>query len=104
MINPKSLENLQRGRKTRFQKGKSGNPGGKPKLPDLDGIMAVLLADVKDGRTAAQGILEVLRMKAVKGDQRAIEYLLDRAYGKPKQTETIEHTGRIITGFEFVDE
>jgi hypothetical protein len=26
----------------------------------------------------------------------------DRAHGKARQTDTIEHTGRIITGFEFV--
>jgi hypothetical protein len=26
----------------------------------------------------------------------------DRAHGKARQTDTIEHTGRIITGFDFV--
>ena len=32
-----------------------------------------------------------------------LEAMFDRAHGKAKQTETIEHTGKIITGFEFKD-
>ena len=102
MVNLKSLENLKKGRK--FEKGKSGNPSGTPKLPGFEGLIAAVLADEREGKTAAQGILEVLRMKAMKGDQRAIEYILDRAYGKPKITEAVEHTGRIITGFEFTED
>ena len=40
----------------------------------------------KDGITAGEAILKALRAKATKGDVRAAEVLLDRAYGKPKQT------------------
>jgi hypothetical protein len=40
----------------------------------------------KDGITAAEAILKALRSKAAKGDIRAAEVLLDRAYGKAKQT------------------
>jgi hypothetical protein len=51
----------------------------------------VLLANVlgkegKDGLTAAEEILMALHARAKKGDTRAAEVLLDRAYGKPKQT------------------
>jgi hypothetical protein len=79
--NPKQ-ENLKP-----FKKGESGNPNGRPrKLPQLDELLADILGEDKDGITAAEAILKALRAKAAKGDIRAAEVLLDRAYGKPKQT------------------
>ena len=69
-----------------FKKGQSGNPNGRPrKLPELDKLLADVLGEEKDGITAAEAILKALRLKAAKGDVRAIEVLLDRAYGKAKQ-------------------
>lgn len=66
--------------------GKSPNPAGRPrKLPELDKLLADVLGEEKDGITAAEAILKALRLKAAKGDVRAIEVLLDRAYGKAKQ-------------------
>jgi orotate phosphoribosyltransferase len=44
------------------------------------------LGEEKDGITAGEAILKALRAKATKGDVRAAEVLLDRAYGKAKQT------------------
>jgi hypothetical protein len=79
--NPKQ-ENLKP-----FKKGESGNPNGRPKkLPQLNELLAEILGEDKDGITAAEAILKALRAKAAKGDIRAAEVLLDRAYGKPKQT------------------
>lgn len=70
-----------------FQKGESGNPNGRPKkIPELDKLLADILGEEKDGITAAQAILMALRKKATSGDIRAAEVLLDRTYGKPKQT------------------
>lgn len=66
-----------------------GNNGGgrPPKLPDLHVLLAnVLGKENKDGLTAAEEILMALHAKAKKGDTRAAELLLDRGYGKPKQT------------------
>ena len=78
-----------------FVKGQSGNPKGQPrKIPQLDKLLADVLGEEKDGIEAAKVILMALRAKATKGDVRAAEVLLDRAYGKAKQT--IEHSG----GFE----
>jgi hypothetical protein len=72
---------------SKFKKGQSGNPKGRPlKLPALDKLMADVLGEEKDGITAAEAILKALRARATKGDVRASEVLLDRAYGKPKQT------------------
>ena len=71
----------------KFKKGQTGNPNGQPrKLPALDKLMADVLGEEKDGITAGEAILKALRAKATKGDVRAAEVLLDRAYGKAKQT------------------
>ena len=86
-----------------FKKGKSGNPGGRPKkLPNLSVLLAEVLGEEKDGIEAAKVILMALRLKATKGDVRAAEVLLERAYGKAQQN--IELSGEIgikqITGME----
>lgn len=69
-----------------FKKGQSGNPKGRaPKLPDLHILLADVLGKESNGRTAAEAILTALQAKAAKGDVRAAEVLLDRAWGKVKQ-------------------
>lgn len=72
----------------RWKKGESGNPNGRPrKLPDLQELLAdVLGQQTKEGMTAGEEILRAMHARAKKGDVRAAELLLDRAYGKPKQT------------------
>lgn len=81
MPNPKNIE------PHKFKKGQTGNPKGRPrKLPELDKLLDNVLGEEKDGLTAAEAILKALRLKATKGDVRAAELLLDRAYGKAKQT------------------
>jgi hypothetical protein len=80
----------------RWKKGESGNPNGRPKkLPELRELLANVLGDEKDGKTAAEAILMALRAKAAKGDVRAAELLLDRAYGKPKQD--VDLSGSMVT-------
>jgi hypothetical protein len=74
-----------------FKKGQSGNPKGRPpKLPHLDKLLDDVLGEEKDGLTAAEAIIKALRGKAVKGDIRAAEILLDRAYGKARQIVDVE--------------
>ena len=71
----------------KMKKGETLNPNGRPKkLPELDKLLADVLGEEKDGITAGEAILKALRAKASKGDVRAAEVLLDRAYGKSKQT------------------
>ena len=69
----------------KWKKGQSGNPAGRPKLPNLQEILAKVLGDEKEEKSAAEAILAAMRAKAIRGDVRAAELLLDRAYGKPKQ-------------------
>lgn len=71
----------------RFKPGQSGNPNGRPKkLPKLDDLLADILGEEKDGITAAEAILKRLRVQAAQGNLKAAEILLDRAYGKARQS------------------
>lgn len=78
---------------TRFKKGQSGNPAGKPKkLPIIDELLADVLGE-QNGTSIAKDILNALVKKAKRGDVRAAEVLFDRAYGKAK--EKIEVSGGV---------
>jgi len=80
MPNPENLEPHN------FKKGQSGNPKGRPKkIPEIDKLLADVLGEEKNGTIAAEAILKALLSKATKGDVRAAEVLLDRAYGKARQ-------------------
>ena len=82
-----------------FRKGQSGNPKGRPKkIPELDKLLADVLGEEKNGIIAAEAILKGLLSKATKGDVRAAEVLLDRAYGKAKQFLDHSTLGEKITG------
>ena len=84
--------------KHQFNKGQSGNPNGRPKkLPALDLIMANVMGKEKDGITAAEAIIMKLREQAAKGDIKAAQLLLDRAYGKSKQNIDITTQGEKVT-------
>lgn len=87
-----------------FKPGQSGNPekkfskdnqpekNGRPKkLPELDELIAEVLTDEQNGITAAKAILMKFRQQAIGGNIKAGEILLDRAWGKAKQS--IEMTG-----------
>ena len=72
--------------------------GGRPKkLPALDLIMANVMGQEKDGITAAEAIIMKLREQAAKGDIKAAQLLLDRAYGKAKQNIDITTQGEKVT-------
>jgi hypothetical protein len=72
----------------KMKKGETLNPNGRPKkLPELSKLMADILGDEKNGLTTAERILKAIEAKALKGDIKAAEMLLDRGYGKPKQTQ-----------------
>lgn len=86
---------------TQFSKENQPEKNGrKPKLPQLDILLADVLGEDKDGIEAAKAILMALRAKATKGDVRAAEVLLERAYGKSKQIVDLNHSGGINIVFE----
>lgn len=77
-----------------FTKGDSRiNRKGRPiKLPDLDTLLAEILSEPIQGKEAMKAILIALRKKALSGDVRAVELLLDRSYGKLRQARDIDLT------------
>ena len=62
------------------------NRAGRPKLPDIKAILEEVLGEQQNGMTAAEALMKKLRQMGTAGNLKAIEMLLDRAYGKPKQT------------------
>jgi hypothetical protein len=83
-----------------FEKGQSGNPNGRPKgVQNSKTRLLRLLQLVQKRRNPITGededftVLELMDMqmisKALKGDQRAYEAVVDRLEGKPKQTTDI---------------
>jgi len=81
--NENSLKNLRPPWK---EGAPSPNPKGRPKLPDLREVMAEILGEEKDGKTALMAIVSKLRQLAANGNIKAAEVLLQRGYGMPKQT------------------
>lgn len=80
-----------------FLPGVSGNPNGRPKkLPSLDALMEKVMGEEKDGVSAMEAILKALRLKAAKGDVRAAEIVLNRAYGKPKEFVDVTTNGKDV--------
>lgn len=80
------MANKQPPKKNQFKKGQSGNPKGRPPiLPELKEAIAKVLGQEKDGTTALDAVITMLFNRALKGDIRAAQELLDRGFGKPKQ-------------------
>ena len=68
--------------------------GPPKKLPHIDELLDKVLGAEKDGVSACERILVALQKMAEKGDTRAAEIMLDRAFGKAKQQ--IELTSKVI--------
>lgn len=73
----------------RFQKGKSGNPSGRKKVPE--DIKKAFKAHSMDALTVLVSIINDATAKDA-DKIRAAEVILDRAYGKPQQSVEVEQT------------
>jgi hypothetical protein len=103
-----------------FEKGQSGNPNGRPrkyvsllkeqgyKLSEInDTIQTMMAMDVSELQkvndnpkaTIMEKTIAAAMIKSLKnGSLFSLETLLTRVYGRPKETSTVENTGKI----EFV--
>ena len=75
-----------------FQKGQSGNPGGRPK--EDDEVKRLARAQTVE---AIKRLTYWLKSDNAKASVAAATALLDRGYGKPRQE--IEHSGEIATSY-----
>lgn len=94
-----------------FPKGVSGNPAGKPKgVQNSKTRLLRLLELVQKKKNPITGeeeeftVLELMDMqmiaKALKGDQRAYQEVIDRLEGKPKQSTELEVSGGLNVTWE----
>lgn len=83
----------------RFLKGKSGNPGGRPAVPDE---VKTMLKAAAPG--AVQLLIDTIADEGVKIDLRiaCAERLLERVYGKPAQPIEGETGGAFEVQIEVV--
>jgi hypothetical protein len=68
--------------------------GPPTKLPGLDELLDRVLGENNGDETEMETIIKALLKKASKGDVRAAEVLLDRAYGKVKQSIDVTSKGQ----------
>lgn len=93
MVNKRSLNNLKP-----FKKGHDPrrNLNGAPPMPDIREAMIELLSEPEEGKTKLRNVLDALYKRAVKGDIRAVQEVLDRMYGKSRQSVDVTSGGEKI--------
>ncbi len=74
-----------------FQKGQSGNPGGKPKQKDWAAALRISVSETKGDKTKLRHIAEKVVELAIEGEMAAVKEIGDRLDGKPAQS--VEGTG-----------
>lgn len=104
-FNPKSLSNLKPP-----QKGERRNPNGRGAgniakvTKELKAIIQTQFdEEVRDGLSNIELLIKAMYSKALKGDQRAAEFLIERVYGKtPTQIDgSISAPDENIVGFNI---
>jgi len=85
----------------KWKKGESGNPKGRPPMPDLKEALTKLLSEQQNGTTALEAILKALFKRALSGDVRAAQELLDRGFGKSQQLIDVTTQGEQINHFTY---
>jgi hypothetical protein len=88
---------------TEFKPGQSGNPKGRPKVPDLKKEIAIVLSG-SDKENGLYTLLKKIFERAKSGDMRAAELLLKYGYGLPNpMPQENESQPRVInTTYEIV--
>jgi hypothetical protein len=89
-----------------FTKGdpRINRKGAPAKLPDLDELLIKVLGEHRQNKEVIELILRTLTRKAIAGDVRSAELLLDRAFGRIKQQTELSGsvTTAPITGIQII--
>ena len=83
-----------------WNKGESGNPGGRPSGALLGEVRAALRLEVMSGRgdqKRLRRICQKLIDLAEQGDTRAATLIFDRLEGKAPQSVDLHHSGELTT-------
>jgi hypothetical protein len=94
-------------RETQFKPGQSGNPGGRPRGASLTKLISGLLEKEEfqgsslEGRKVADALASVIVTKAIEGDYRFVELVMNRIDGKvPNQIAINTHDiTELVRGF-----
>ena len=81
-----------------FEKGVSGNPGGRPKWKQVTELMK---SETNQEKLAV--IVDKVFDLALEGNMRAVEFIADRLEGKVAQRVTVTTNDEPQQIFEFVD-
>ncbi len=76
-----------------FQKGKSGNPGGRPKNAETAPIKELAREHTE---SAIKALVGALKDKSGRTRVAAAEALLDRGYGKPTQHHELDAGDELV--------
>jgi hypothetical protein len=114
------VENRERGartqgmsfpnRETQFKPGQSGNPGGRPKGTTLTKLICGLLerdklkdVPLETGQKVADALAYIIVKKAIEGDYRFVELVMNRIDGKVANTIAIDtnETTELIRSYLF---
>ena len=66
-------------------------------MPDLKEAISKILSEEKNGQTALDAVLIALFKKALNGDVRAAQELLDRGFGKSQQNIDLSTLGQPLS-------
>ena len=82
-----------------WEKGESGNPGGRPKkaysITAMIREVGEQIVNPETGETRAQRLARIMWEQAEGGDRQMAQYITDRQDGKPK--ERVEHSeGKVL--------
>jgi hypothetical protein len=89
---------------TRFKKGESGNPAGRPKGAKnyktlFREAYTAIAKDLRLGKDPDDLLVEILKRgikEALKGNYPFYKDIMDRLYGKPKQTIETEEEKKLL--------
>jgi len=89
---------------TKWKKGQSGNPNGRPRIGHTmtETLRRLLEEKREDGQTYREAILLKMRDLAIGGNLEAAKYVIDRLEGKPAQALELSGDQRRPLRIEYV--